>query len=323
MSALLGHDHAWRTWRAAMAGARMHHGWILTGKRGLGKASFALAAAAELVAVPGVSQPPVESHPDILVLEPLPANDDETKKRDDGKPYTRKRSISVDQVRQMQARLFTRPTLGPRRVVIIDAADDLEKSAVNALLKSLEEPPAGTFFLLVTHRLGRLLPTVRSRCLILRFAPLPDEDVDRALASAMPQLDRAARAGAVAASGGSPGAAMAFAEQDLGTLHPLFERLLREGDPDFSLRAALAPAIGQRPDRERQLAAVEAARMVTAGALRDTSGAAQLRLIEAHEALVRLAGQVPTYNYDAALLVMEIGGLLANVAATREGADQA
>jgi hypothetical protein len=60
--------------------------------------------------------------------------------------------------------------LGSRRAIIIDPADDLETSAVNALLKSLEEPPAGTYFLLVTHRLGRLLPTIRSRCRILRFA---------------------------------------------------------------------------------------------------------------------------------------------------------
>jgi DNA polymerase-3 subunit delta' len=58
-------------------------------------------------------------------------------------------------------------------VRFIDPADDLETGAVNALLKSLEEPPAGTFFLLVTHRLGRLLPTIRSRCRILRLRLWP------------------------------------------------------------------------------------------------------------------------------------------------------
>ncbi|MEO0063520.1 MAG: hypothetical protein RLZZ08_2080, partial [Pseudomonadota bacterium] len=150
-----GHDAPWREWRAALAGPRMHHGWILAGRRGIGKAGFALAAARELVAEPGIAQP-VGDHPDILTLEPLPATPDDEKKREEGKPYQRKRSISVDQVRAMQHRLNTRPTLGSRRAIIIDPADDLEKSAANALLKSLEEPPVGSFFILVCHRPGRL-----------------------------------------------------------------------------------------------------------------------------------------------------------------------
>ena len=194
---LIGHDEAWAVWRAAQAGQRMHHGWILAGREGLGKASFARAAAAELVAEQGVPQPASEMHPDIHVLEPLPSNDDEAKKRDEGKAYTRKRNISVEQIRGVQRRLVTRPTLGARRVVIIDAADDLEKGAVNALLKSLEEPPVGTFFLLVTHKIGRLLPTVRSRCTVLRFQPLEPDDMARALTQAAPELGGAALEAAI------------------------------------------------------------------------------------------------------------------------------
>src|SRR5690606_7756063 len=169
-----GHDDAWRAWRAAIDSPRMHHGWILAGKRGIGKAAFALAAARELVAEPGVA-PSKGDHPDVIVLEPLPATADDEKKRDEGKPYQRKRNISVDRVRAMQQRLTTRPTLGARRAIVIDPADDLEKSAANALLKSLEEPPAGSYFLLVVHRPGRLLPTIRSRCRLLQFAPLGDQ----------------------------------------------------------------------------------------------------------------------------------------------------
>lgn len=321
MTDLLGHEEAWKTWRSALSGGRMHHGWILAGKRGLGKSTFALAAAAELVKEPGAPRIEPENHPDIITLSPLPANEDEAKKKEEGKPYATKRNISVDQVRQMQGRLFTRPTLGSKRAVIIDAADDMEKGAVNALLKSLEEPPVGTFFLLVTHQIGRLLPTIRSRCLIVRFPTLDDRNVGLALDWAMPHIDQAARTAAIAASGGSPGAALAYAEQDLGALHSIFQRLMRSGDPDFSLRAELGAAIGQRPDRERQLAAIETARMVLVGAMRDISARNRMPLIEAHEALVRLAGQAPTYNFDPALLVMEIGGLLANLGRTREGAE--
>ncbi|MDE2562531.1 MAG: DNA polymerase III subunit delta' [Sphingomonadales bacterium] len=320
MTSLLGHDEAWRTWRAAEGGTRMHHAWILAGREGLGKASFALRAAAEYVAEPGVSQPHAEAHPDISVLEPLPATEEDARKQAEGKPFARKRSISVDQVRQMQRRLVTRPTLGPRRALVIDAADDLEKSAVNALLKSLEEPPAGTVFLLVAHRLGRLLPTVRSRCRILRFHPLGPGELARAVDSARPGLQPRTREAALAFAGGSPGAAIAFAEQDLGKVHDLFARLLEGGDPDFSGRADLSAALGQRPSRERQLAAIEAARMVLVEHLREADEAQRLRIADAHAGLVRLATQATTYNFDPALLMLEIGGLLAGVGRSRESA---
>jgi len=316
---VIGHEEPWRAWRSALAGDRMHHGWLLAGREGLGKASFARAAAAELVAEPGVPQPPVEAHPDILVLSPLPANDDEVKKRDEGKPYQLKRSISVDQVRGLQRRLTTRPTLGARRAVIIDSADLLEKSAINALLKSLEEPPQGTFFLLVVHALGRLLPTVRSRCLIVRFHPLSDADVALALDAAAPELDAETRRAALAISGGSPGAALAFSEQDLGRAQAIFEKLIDRGDRDLALRAALSGAIGARPDRERIGAAIEAARMTVVRALDHVDDAGKLRLAEVHAKLVKLAGDAPIYNYDPAMLMLEIGSLLASAGPTREG----
>lgn len=305
-----------------MASTRMHHAWLLTGPRGLGKGAFARAAARELVAEVGVPQPGEGAHPDILVLEALPANDDEEKKREDGKPYQRKRNISVDQVRALQHRLVTRPTLGSRRVVIIDPADDMERGSVNALLKSLEEPPAGTFFVLVCHRPGRLLPTVRSRCRVLRFAPLPAEEVDGVLRREVPDADAATRAAAIAAAEGAPGIALEFVGQDLGPLHALMRRIVREGDRDFALRGALAEAIGARPDRSRQLAALDLARAVVAGEVAAAGRARQLALIEAHGAIVRFAAQAPTFNFDPGLLVMEIGGLLAQAGVPREAANR-
>ena len=264
MTELLGHDEAWLEWRGAMASDRMHHAWILTGVKGLGKGAFARAAAAELVAEPGQHRLGSAIHPDILIPEHPPENKDEVKKRDDGQPYRRKRSIPIDEVRTIQRRLITRPTLGNRRVVIIDPADDLEKAAANALLKSLEEPPVGTFFLLVTHRLGRLLPTLRSRCRVLRFAPLTAAQVEAVLHAEVPQADAATRSAAVAAAEGSPGAALDFVAQDLGKLHGLMQRLIAEGDAHFALRGSFADELGTRPDRQRQQAAVDLARAVVA-----------------------------------------------------------
>ena len=320
MTQFVGHDAAWREWRSAMASPRMHHAWILSGLEGLGKSTFARAAAAELIAEPGLPQPPIEMHPDILIPEHPPENKEEAKKREDGGDYKRKRSIPIDEIRQLTQRLHTRPTLGSRRVVIIDPADDLERSAANALLKALEEPPTGTFFLLVSHRAGRLLPTIRSRCRMLRFAPLEETAIDRILRNTAPQADGPARAAAIAAAEGSPGAALDFVEQNLGKLHQVMVRLIAEGDDHFALRGALADEIGARPTRERQQAAVDLARAVVAADLGKVNGEQNQRIIAVHGELVRLAGQMPTYNFDPALVVMEIGALLASLAMPREAA---
>ena len=320
MNDLVGHDAAWREFRAALTSPRMHHAWMLTGLKGLGKGSFARAAAAELVAEPGIPQPPAEAHPDILIPEHPPENKEEAKKREDGGEYRRKRAIPIEEIRTLIQRLHTRPTLGSRRAVIIDPADDLERNAANALLKALEEPPAGTYFLLVTHRPGRLLPTIRSRCRVLRFNPLDPATMGRVLQQAAPQADSAARAAAIAAAEGSPGAALDFVEQDLGKLHQIMLHLIADGDEHFALRGALAEEIGARPDRERQQAAVDLARAVVAAELGKGGGLRNQAVIRVHGDLVRLSGQLPTYNFDPALVVMEIGALLASLAMPREAA---
>lgn len=317
---LSGHDEAWREWRAAMAGERMHHAWMLVGPKGTGKGLFARAAAADLVAEAGVPQPAFDHHPDILIPEHPPENKEEGKKREDGQPYKKKRSIPVDEVRALQHRLITRPTLGARRAVIFDPADDLEKSASNALLKSLEEPPAGTFFLLVTHRPARLLPTIRSRCRILRFPALGDAEMDRIVASEAPEASSATRAAAIAAAQGSPGVALGFVDQDLGPLHRIMLQLVAEGDAHFILRGELAAEIGARPDRERIQATLDLARAVLASSLRAMSAAQQARVVEVHSALASLTAEAPTANFEPGLLAMEIGGLLASAAVPREAA---
>ncbi len=317
---LAGHDHAWREWREALAGTRMHHGWILAGKSGLGKMRFAMAAARDLVAEPSISQPD-GPHPDILILTHLPKDDKEERKLADGKPYETKRNITVSQIREMQRRLTTRPTLGRRRAILIDPADDLEKGASNALLKSLEEPPPGTYFLLVTHRPAKLLPTIRSRCRILRFTTLDDAEVERILAEHAPDADADTRRAAIAAAGGSPGIALDFVERDLGPLDAIMREIIQHGDADFALRGKLAGAIGGRPSRERILASLDLARSVMDAQIDNASPDRAMRMVEAHAELVRLAGQAPTYNFDAGLLVMEIGTLLASAAPASERAD--
>ncbi len=310
------HAEAWRQWRDALAGERMHHGWLLAGKAGLGKRDFAMAAARELVAQTGVPQPQGE-HPDIITLTYGPKDDKGEKAQAEGKPFDLARSIRIKQIRAMQRRLITRPTLGSRRAIIIDPADDMEKSAANALLKSLEEPPVGTFFLLVTHRPARLLPTIRSRCRTLRFPVLTDSQLATLLADGGLPPDPQA----IAAAEGSFGAALRFAEQNLAPVAKVITALLAQGDNGITGRGELARLIGPRADRERVQAVLDLAQSLVARAARASDNPqARARLINAHTALVSLAAEAPTANFDAGMLPFEIGSLLVAAAPASEPA---
>lgn len=310
------HGEAWRQWRDALDGARMHHGWLLAGKSGLGKLDFAQAAARELVAEPGIPQP-AGDHPDIIILTYGPKDEKGEKAQAEGKPFELARSIRIKQIRAMQRRLITRPTLGARRAIIIDPADDMEKAAANALLKSLEEPPVGTFFLLVTHRPARLLPTIRSRCRTLRFPVLSDTQLGTMLADE----GMAPNAQAIAAAEGSFGAAMRFAEQDLAPVAQAVNALISGTDTSMTKRGELARLIGQRADRERVQAVLDLAQALVARGARETEDANHRgRLIAAHAGLVALAGEAPIANFDPGLLPFEIGGLLVAAAPASEPA---
>ena len=314
---LIGHDRAWAAWRAALAGERMHHAWLLSGKAGLGKTAFALAAARELVG----GGPAAAQHPDILVLTYGPRTKEDEKKRDDGKPHELARGIKINQVRDVQRRLATRPTLGERRAIIIDPADDMEREAANALLKSLEEPPVGTYFLLVSHSPAKLLPTIRSRCRTLRFPVLGDDQLERLLAECASDTGADERAAAVSAAAGSPGAALAFVEMGLASVALRMRTICEGGDADFTVRGELTGLIGNRPERGRLRAILDLARATVAEDIDRLPTVLAVRRIAAHEGLVRLTDEYLTYNYDAGLFALEIGNLLAGCAAASERAN--
>lgn len=172
---LQGQEAAEASFEDARARGRLHHAWLLTGPEGVGKATFAYRAARRLLGAPvdpdyGVlgsnpehpisRQVAARSHPDIMVLE---------REGPDGKP---RRIIPVDDARKLSEFFSKSPASAPHRVAIIDAADDLNPNAANAILKTLEEPPPRGVLLMVSHAPGRLLPTVRSRCRRLAFRPL-------------------------------------------------------------------------------------------------------------------------------------------------------
>jgi DNA polymerase III subunit delta' len=146
-------------------------------------------------------------HPDVLIVQP----------GDSG-------AIKIDQVRDIVDRAAYRPFEGRRRAVIIDEADALVAAAQNALLKTLEEPPPSSVFMLVTARPDVLLPTVRSRCPQLRFRPLSPVDIARVLI-ARGYGDSEARAVAATADG-SVGRALEASADELVEARDIAQRVL-------------------------------------------------------------------------------------------------
>ena len=298
-------------WRQAVETGRLHHAWLITGGAGLGKYEFAQRAAGQLVEAADV-----RAHPDVDIVRLLPKDEKEEKKRVDGQPFDRKRNITVAQIRSIQARLNARPTLGDKRAVIIEPAEAMERGAANALLKSLEEPPANTFFFLVSHHAARLLPTIRSRCRQLRFARFDDDSLETALTEAMPDLDVASHRAAVANAAGSPAKAIAFAEHKLAPAAELLDRMLNDGGR--GLGAELAAALGGRPPREKMAAFFALARARLNRDLAQLNRSALDRRAEVLCELVLLEQEAPVLNYDPGLLVQRVAALLARAAPASE-----
>lgn len=185
------------------------HGWILTGPEGIGKG---LVAREAIRAHFGLG--PDATHPDVIVLEPT----------DHG---TRTPSITVDDVRAMAQQLRLTPAQGGRRFALIDPADAMTESAANALLKILEEPPAGAVLILVVHALGALPETVRSRCAIERCAG-PDARDAAAIVAANAEIDAGLAPALLALADGSPGLAVQYAQAGAHEIYAaLIEALAR------------------------------------------------------------------------------------------------
>lgn len=315
MTRWLGHDAQIEELITASTAPRMHHGWIFAGPKGVGKAGIAFDFAKRLLVagagrpVPATSLAPGEdevmvrlldggSHPDFVRLERL---ERDSKKSDDTQLA---RNITVDQVRGLARLLHSAPSMGTRRVVLIDSADDLETGAANALLKNLEEPPAGAVFLLVAHRPGRLLPTIRSRCRILRFTPLEADVMARALAEGLPEVSAEERERLVASAEGSPGQAIAMRDLDLPALEASLAVIAEGGRPAEAERARLMSALSGVSARPRLDAFVDLVPRFIARRMRLASGPALGRGIEAFEEAQRLgAGAVTPLQLEPGALV--------------------
>lgn len=251
---LKGHEAAEETLLRQWASGRMHHAWLFAGPRGIGKATLAYRLARFLLSFPDSRRSgertslfvPAESpvahriaargHADLITLE----------RAYDAKGERLKSEIAVDDVRRVSGFFSRTAGEGGWRICVVDAAEDLNTESANALLKILEEPPAHSLFALVSHQPGRLLPTIRSRCLRLDLTPLSQADtiaVIEPMADQTPEeIERAVRL-----SQGSPGRALELLNSQGAKYFDLLRQIMsRSQNLDLAAKISIADGLQGR-----------------------------------------------------------------------------
>ncbi len=338
---LFGHDHAEHEFLSAYRSGRIPHAWLIGGEPGIGKATLAYRMARFVLAYPEPTRVPeigslalapdhpavrrvaANAHSDLLVLERTPG--------ETGKMRT---VITIDQVRRLVSFFGSTAGEGGWRICIVNSADVLKyPEGSNALLKMLEEPPAKSLFLLVSHAPGRLLPTIRSRCRRLSLKPLAPEDVLRAASVALAASggsDSVGQGGhgdsgitddtlvkAARASRGSVAGALALAGGSMLALREKVEVLLA-ALPATDPRSL--HVLGDQLDRDRSLLDVFVGTVRDWMSSRLDADAADLAYLDRISALWgrlnRSARETEVFNLDRKPLVFAVFGWLAD--ATRD-----
>jgi DNA polymerase-3 subunit delta' len=244
---LIGQSEAESFFLTAFNSNRLHHGWLINGPRGVGKATLAWSIARFLLATPlqtegglfGDVLPPPNT---LNIAQDHPVHSRTRAGSEPGlfvlrRPYDEKtnrlkKQITVDEVRKLKNFFALSATDGGRRVVIVDAADDMNISAANAILKVLEEPPKRCCLLLISHQPAGLLPTLRSRCCDLRLLPLSPAD----MALALQQAETTSQADTEADFNKEPEIEMATASKSASQGHAAVLAELSAGSVGGSIR---------------------------------------------------------------------------------------
>jgi DNA polymerase-3 subunit delta' len=214
---IIGHEKVLSFLEKSLKNGQLSHAYLFVGPEGVGRAAVAEWLIKKVLGPSGLS------HPDVSVVKRLV--DEKTDKI--------KSEIVVRQIRELRERLAMSGFLGGRKFAFIEEADALNVEAANALLKTLEEPTSDTTLILSALSSDRLLPTIVSRCQIIRFTPVAREKISRVLIErGVPRAEAEALA---ALSAGRPGYALRL-------LHDEEARSLEETSVRQFIEVASAPA---------------------------------------------------------------------------------
>ncbi|MBI1366031.1 MAG: DNA polymerase III subunit delta' [Alphaproteobacteria bacterium] len=316
--------------RESLREGALSHGWLIAGPPGAGKATLAYRLARALLDPAALCDDASlrvgadskvfrliagEAHPDLFVAA----------RRYDEKKDRHQTEISVDTVRDLNHFLNQTAGFGGWRVAIVDTADDLNRNAANALLKSLEEPPPRTAILLCANAPGRLLATIRSRCRRIDLRPVADAEIIRLLMDEAGLDERDARAVAAAAHG-RPGYALTLAagegREAIAAVEAFLSASLGAGDVGRVAAALTGKAAAERwtifkdrlMERLRDAARAGARGEEGEGAL---AGMAPATLLVASERLGALLERGDALNLDRRDLILAMGRTLHAAALTR------
>ncbi len=344
---LIGHEHAVRAFRGGLSAGRLAHAYLITGPPGVGRRTFAIRMAQELLcsadAAPCGSCQTCRvlddsnqlwrvavrrSHPDEVQDAPTSdrgrggSRDDRyvltsyedlqvLRRRDD------RRDIPIDGLRAFAAQLHLLPTYGSARIGLIDGAEEMNPSGENAMLKTLEEPPAHALIVLIARRVADVLPTVRSRCRHIELAPAPVADVAAHLGATLGLAPDTAAAIAEASRG-----RVGWAVR-MGRIPADWDEYLTRRDSarafeaaDSSARmSAITAAIGTGPTRvqlDRAHEWIDALEEVQAGALRASMRQSGRDIVdEGHHRLRAAVGRLVRLRATRRLLMQNVTPRLA------------
>lgn len=268
---LEGHKKTAQIFLDSYEAGRLHHAWLIAGPRGIGKATLAYHLARFLLKQDGSAGPGLfgkEGPPaakagtdafytaedDPLFMRVASGSEGNLKviRRGYNEKTHRKRSeIVVDDVRALHDFFEMTAAHEGWRIAIIDSADAMNRSAANALLKMLEEPPKKSVLLLISHAKGRLVPTIKSRCQQLLLSPLQEEEVAEVVAKLQPEMPEGDVKTYAGLSGGSPGLALRLALFGGKDLFELISMLLSGVDLTTREKHAFATELGSNQNEEK------------------------------------------------------------------------
>jgi DNA polymerase-3 subunit delta' len=263
-SGLVGHQAAEAEMLAAYRDGRLAHAWLIGGPEGVGKATLAWRFARFLLANPDPSAESVREARDLTVDSGHPAtrhlaalaHPDFSLIRRDWRASSKNfaTEIGVEAVREAMQIFQLSAAFGGWRIAIVDCAEDLNHNSANALLKIIEEPPERSLILVVSHRPGQVLPTIRSRCRRLRLDSLSESEIVEVVGALGPpwsESDPAAVANAARRANGSVREALTRLSPDMEGVGALIDATIADlPRPDPRAAAKLAEALSGRASAE-------------------------------------------------------------------------